>query len=167
MSHKSILVLILLLTFQTIMSCGPCDCPNVKTYEIQYNGVVIKAYDTSGFQPKEVTGSAYRNACGLTASVSSDWNQIAQGVSSFGFVQAFACDCLWDEYIYLDPISYVKISMTDVNSGEISDVSAKFEVYGYDGLLPLDDFFSIREDWHDGFQFELVDFASISDLSEF
>ena len=139
--NKKVIVVFLLYFFQCIASsCISCDCEPVKTYEILYNGFELKAWDTSGSQKKEIRGGVNKNAFGLTIALEFDLNQIAfykpkLDLSSFGFASAYAtsCDCPLDEYITKDPIESIIITVTNTQSQEVTDVTANFYTYDFNG----------------------------------
>lgn len=170
-SRKPYIVLALIFVFQLTVSCF-CDCPGPKTYEVVYNDVSVVGHDTSGFGSEEVLAdSVYKNAFGLTVSVNFDLNKIsASDHRPFSlFNSAFACDCVGDEHRFSDPIDYVAIYAIDTETQDRTEVTDYFSTYGYDnsGLISLDELFENRAEWHDGFQFELVDFDSIPNTAIF
>lgn len=176
--NKKVITIFLIYFIQFLgTSCFPsCDCDPIKTFERTYNGIELKAWDTSGFQIEEVINSAYKNAFGLTISVQFDLNQIASSkpklnMSSFGYTSAYAvsdCDCPSDEYINIDPIFSIKINVTNLENEEIIDVTDNFTTYSYNGeQLTISELFEIREDWHDGFQVDLSEYENIPDRSLF
>ena len=162
--NKKLISLLLLYFFQFLAtSCAPCDCEPVKTFERTYNGLELKAWDTSGFQNEEVSDTVNKNSFGLTVSVEFDLNQIAYlksrlDFSSFGFASAYACSCPPDEYINVDPIESIEIRVTDTQSQEIMDVTTNFSTYDYNGeQITISDFFENRADWHHGFQLDMTE----------
>lgn len=162
MNSKSIIALISIFTIQFLSSCVPCKCGDAVTYEVEYDGITVVPWDTAGFGLAEVTDSVYRNAFGLTLSVNFEPRKVSQIQSNFGFSGAYACDCVGDQFNFIDPIANVEIFMTDVSNDEQQDVTNLFGVYGYSGeLISLAELFANREQWHDGFQFELVEFDEI------
>ena len=172
--NKKLISLLLLYFFQFLAtSCDPCDCELGKTFERTYNGLELKAWDTSGFQNKEVSDSVNKNSFGLTVSVAFDLNQIAYlksrlDFSSFGFASAYACSCPPDEYINVDPIEFIEIRVTDTQSQEITDVTTNFSIYDYNGeQVTISVFFENRADWHDGFQLDMTEYDNIPDNSIF
>lgn len=172
--NKKLIALLLIYFFQFIAtSCDPCDCDPAKTFERTYNGLELKAWDTSGFQNEEVSGTVNKNSFGLTVSVEFDLNQIAYlksrlDFSSFGFASAYACSCVPDEYINIDPIKFIEIRVTDIQSQEITDVTANFSTYDYNGdQITISDLFENRADWHDGFQLDMTEYENIPDTSVF
>ena len=169
MKNKVFIILIAGFLLQLIISC--CNCEDPATYENIYTGVIITPYDNSGFSSVVAADTVYKNAFGLGIQVNFESNLYADHTNlGFGFnsAMAFSCDCIGDEYIYPDPISYMKIFMTDQMDGQRKDVTDCFQIYGYTGeLMVLDDFFEQRESWHDGFQIELVKHDSISNRVTF
>ena len=88
--------------------------------------------------------------------------------SSFGFASVYACSCVPNEYINVDPIEFIEIQVTDTLSHEITDVTANFSTYDYNGeQITISDFFENRADWHDGFQLDLTEYDNIPDTSIF
>ncbi len=168
MIKKITTVLGMLFFTQFLLSCFPCKCPQPKSWEVHYSELTVTAYNTSGFQYKDVEDTVHRNAFGLGVSVSSDLIELAGGGSSgsfggFGYANALSCDCIADEYTYSDPIDYMEIFVTDTKTSEVWEVTDLFTTYsGSDGnLVRLDEFFKQREDWQDGFQMELAEYKSI------
>lgn len=149
---------------QSLSSCfWSCNCPEMSTYEIEYNNVDITAYDTSDFGYSPVEDSVYKNAFGLGVLVSSTQNKIGMvQIGSFGFSNAMACDCMGSEYRYPDPIDNAVIYMTNIESGIEQEVTEFFEISGYDGVpIALETFFMNRYDGHDGFQFKLAQYDEV------
>ena len=172
--NKKLISLLLLYFFQFLAtSCDPCDCEPGKTFERTYNGLELKAWDTSGFQNEEISDTVNKNSFGLTVSVEFDLNQIAYlksrlDFSSFGFASAYACSCVPDEYINVDPIEFIEIRVTDTQSQEITTVTANFATYDYNGeQITISDFFENRADWHDGFQLDMTEYDNIPNTSIF
>jgi hypothetical protein len=161
MNFKSIIALLSIFIIQFLASCGWCDC-NPQSYEVEYDGITIIPWNTAGFNATEVTDTVYRNAFGLTVSVNFEPKKVSQIMSNFGFSGAYACDCDGDEYNFVDPIDHAEIFMTDVTNDEKINVTEFFGAHGYSAeLISLAELFSIRQEWHNGFQFELIEFDSI------
>jgi len=164
MRNKVLTILLLGFMSQIIFSC--CDCGDTFTYENVYTGVTVIAYDNSGFSSDIAIDTVYKNAFGLGVNVNFDSKLADNSVNlglGFNSALAFSCDCIGDEYFYPDPISYFEIYEINQLNGQKTNVSDYFKIEGYSGeLISLDDFFPQREDWHDGFQIELVDHDSIS-----
>ena len=172
--NKKLISLLLIYFFQFLVtSCDPCDCDPAKTFERTYNGFELKAWDTSGFQNAEVSDTVNKNSFGLTVSVEFELNQIAYlksrlDFSSFGFASAYACSCVPDEYINVDPIEFIEIRVTDTQSQEITTVTANFATYDYNGeQITISELFQNRADWHDGFQLDMIEYDNIPDTSIF
>ena len=114
-----------------------------------------------------------KNSFGLTVSVEFELNQIAYlksrlDFSSFGFASAYACSCVPDEYINVDPIEFIEIRVTDTQSQEITTVTANFATYDYNGeQITISELFENRADWHDGFQLDMIEYDNIPDTSIF
>lgn len=173
--NKKLISLLLIYFFQFLAtSCDPsCYCDPARTFERTYNELELKAWDTSGFQNEEVSDTVNRNSFGLTVSVEFDLNQIAYlksrlDFSSFGFASAYACSCVPDEYINVDPIESIEIRVTDTQSLEITDVTTNFSTYDYNGeQIIISDFFENRANWNDGFQLDMTEYDNIPDSSIF
>jgi len=130
------------------------------------------AFDNTGFNAKHIVDSVYKNAFGLTVSVNFESTQIGLAMPKqnlIGFSTLMAIDCPGNTYIYPDPIKNVELYTIDTETGEKTKVSDLFGVVGYyeSELISLEQFFIEREEWHDGFQFELVDFESIPNSAIF
>lgn len=170
MFKKVILILVVLFSIQVLISCIFCDCQDPETYEITYTSVNVTALNTSGFTDQEVTDSIYKNAFGLLVAMNSDFTLMHTVSPNFtlGFSTVMACSCEEDTYIYPDPLTNINIYVVDTDTNEKINVSEKFKIRSYyDGLISLDEFFAQRENWYDGFQFELVDFNTIPNSSIF
>lgn len=170
MFKKVILILVVLFSIQVLISCIFCDCQDPETYEITYNSVDVTALNTSGFTDQEITDSVYKNAFGLLVAMNSDFTLIHAVSPNFtlGFSTVMACSCNENTYNYPDPLNNINIFVVDTDTDERTNISEKFKIRSYyDGLISLDEFFAQREDWYDGFQFELVDFNSIPNSAIF
>lgn len=173
--NKKLISLLLIHFFQFLAtSCDPCVCAPTKTFERTYNGLELKAWDTSGFQNIEISNETVnKNSFGLTFSVLFELNQIARiksrlNFSSFGFASAYACSCPYDEFINVDPFKGITIMATDTQTQEVTDVTNNFTTYNYDGeQVTISELFKIRADWHDGFQLDLTTYDNIPDSSIF
>lgn len=161
MNSKSITALVLIFLIQFLASCDWCNC-NPQTYEVEYDSIKITPWNTAGFGAIEVTDSVYRNAFGITMAMNFEPKKVSQIRHNFGFSGAYACDCDGDQYNFVDPIDYAEIFMTDVVNDEQVNVTELFGAYGNSGeLISLTELFSIRQEWYDGFQFELIEFDSV------
>lgn len=176
MNKKVIIIFLIYFIPFLATCCFTCDCDPIKTFESTYNDLDIRAWDTSGFENKEVVNSAYKNAFGLTISVQFELNQISYSkpiwnISSFGFTSAYAmseCDCPMDEYINLDPLASIKINVINLETQEITDVTDNFTTYNYNGeQMTISELFEIRDEWHDGFQLDMSEYDNIPDSSLF
>jgi len=171
MIKKAGVIILSIFVVQVITSCLP-QCGDAGTYEHIYNGVTITPYDLSGFNTKPIIDSVYKNAFGLSVSVNFEFIQISMAKPKlFGaFSSAIAMsDCPEPVYKYSDPIKTVELFVTDITSGETTNVSNYFGIQSYigDELITLEQFFIERAEWHDGFQFELVNFDSIPNSAIF
>ncbi|MCP4460371.1 MAG: hypothetical protein GY816_20465 [Cytophagales bacterium] len=168
MNSKSIIAFVSIFLIQFVMSCNPCKCDDAITYEVEYDGITITPWNTSGFGATEVIDTVYRNSFGITLSVNFEPRKVSRIPKNFGFSAALACDCIGDEYNFIDPIDNAEIYVTDVSTDEQQDITELFGAYGFSGeLISLSELFSIQEEWHDGFQFELIDFDSIPSTAFF
>lgn len=174
--NKRLLSLFLIYIFQFLAtSCVPffCDCDRAKTYERTYKGFELNAFFTSDFQNTEGSNTVNKNSFGLLVSVESQLNQIANlkskfDFSSFGFASAYACTCVSDEYINVDPIEYIEIEVTDSQSQEITDVTANFSIYDLNGKqTTIKDLFENRTYRNDGFRLNMMEYDNIPDSSIF
>jgi hypothetical protein len=172
--NKKFISLLLLCLFQFIVtSCNPCVCDPIKTFERINNGLELNAWDTSGFQNQEISDTVNKNSFGLTISVEFELNQIAYfksklNFSSFGFASAYACSCVPDEYINVDPINSILITVTDSRNQETTEITNNFSTYDYNGeKITISQLFEIRADWHDGFQLDMTEYDDIPDSSIF
>jgi hypothetical protein len=169
MFRKVLFIIGLFFLVQVITSCL-FHCPEPGTFENRYYAVQIEARNTSGFYDIPVTDSVFKNTFGLIVAVNFESVQIAnKGFSFQVFNTAMAFSCVGDTYLYPDPIDYIEIYVLDTKTQIRQKVSECFGVYGYSTSEPmtLDEFFEIREDWHDGFQFELIDYKTIPDDAVF
>ena len=170
-TKKNGIAVLFLYLLQFTIACDPCDCPTPSTYERTYNDVLVKAWDTSGFQTKEVDGKVNKNAFGLTISVEFELEKIAHHKThnSFGFGSAIACSCSSDKYINVDPIVSIEILVTNRDTNEINTVTDLFKTNGYynDKPITLTELFKNKEEWRDGFQLDLVAYETIPDNSIF
>jgi hypothetical protein len=170
MIKKTLFILVGFFLFQLLFSCIFCHCNDPETYDINYNSVEVTSYNTAGFTDEVVADSVYKNAFGLGIYMISDL-VLSHENSSFavlGFSSIKACSCVDDTYVYIDPISHVTILVTDTETEIITDVTSLFGMPVDDNeYVSLEQFFRERADWHDGFQFELVDFEMIPNSAIF
>ncbi len=164
MIKKVLFILASFFLFQLMFSCIFCHCNDPETYEINYSSVEATPYNTSGFTDVVVEDTVYRNAFGLGVYMISDL-VLSHENSSYavlGFSTLMACSCEDDTYLYPDPISHVKILVTDSETEIITDVTNLFGMpVDNNEYVSLEQFFRERAEWHDGFQFQLVDFETI------
>lgn len=164
MVKKTFLVLLIFFIIQLIISCIFCNCEDAVTFEVNYNSVEITPINTAGFSDEIVNDSIYKNAFGITILIYSDHTLINSVSNNYtlGFSTAFACSCEDDTYIYPDPISHVDIFIIDTETNERTNVTDYFGMpVDNNEHVSLEQFFNERADWHDGFQFELVNFNPI------
>lgn len=164
MKNKVLTILFLGFLSQIILSC--CDCSEAFTYQNLYTGVTIIPYDISGFNAEIATDTVYKNAFGLGVMVNFETKLAVNAPKpglGFNAAVAISCDCVEDSYVYPDPISHFDLYMIDAFNGEKTKVNQHFKIVGYNGeLISLEEFFPQRQEWHDGFQIELVTFDAIS-----
>src|SRR3989339_658107 len=134
MIKKSLFLLLLFVLVKLFVSCDS-RCGGSATYENIYNNVIIKAFNTAGFQSILVEDSVFKNTFGLTISMNFETNQVARNKIPFqsGFSFAMALECTSTTYLYPDPLDIIEI----------------------------------REEWHDGFQLDLLDYKTIPDNAVF
>lgn len=171
--NKNFSALFLLYFLQFIAtSCDPCSCDPYRTFERTYNGIELKAWDTSGFKNVEAFDVVHKNSFGLTFSVDIELNQIAYfksifDLSSFGFTSAFACDCVPDEYININPVKSVIITVTDIQTQEIIDVTNNFKGYSYDDELTINELIEMNDGWHYSYKIDMTEYNNIPNSSIF
>lgn len=170
MIKKAFYIVLFLFSIQVVTSCI-FHCPEPMSYENSYNSVSIEAYDNSGFYPQIVNDTVYKNAFGLAVMVNFESVQISElNFYKLNFFNtAMALNCENDNFTYPDPISHVEIFITDTKTGEINNATEFFmtESYMSGQLISLEQFFIEREEWHDGFQFQLVNWDSIPNSAIF
>ena len=171
--NKKVKVLLFFYAIQFMISaCVNCDC-NSGNYEKIYNGIEVRAWNTSGFQDSEIIDSTpvYKNSFGLSVSVLSKLNEVAFNIpkwKSLGFESAYACDCPGDTYIVNDPMNSIIISVIDVNTQNEMDVTSKFIFESSNGNeITLNELFENLDDWQDGFRFDLKAFEDIPNSAIF
>jgi len=170
--NKKVTVLLVFYIMQfMISSCVNCHC-NSGNYDKEYNGVEVKAWDTSGFQNNEIIDSTpvFKNSFGLSVSVMFKLEEVSKtfNLNSLGFNSAYACDCPGDSYHIADPINSITIIVQDVNTLNEMDVTSKFIAKSYNGEeLTLTELFQNLDEWQDGFQFDLKYIDDIPDVSIF
>ena len=174
MIKKTFIVLGLIYLVQFAISCIPCDCPGAETFEIDYYDLKVQAYNTAGFHDDIVEDTIYKNALGLIVTVEFDLINIAQLNSTepsfcFNYGALWACSCVEDEFQYPDPIDRMEVFVSNVQTLETVEVTSSFSIYEYskEELISLEEFFNNRENWHDGFQFELTEFDLIPNSAIF
>lgn len=171
--NKKLIFLFLFLIYFIGFLVTSCDCPERGIYNRTYTNLEVKAWDTSGFVISDVGETVNKNSFGLSVSVLSELEQIAVNsikskFSGFGFASAFAWSCPDDEYINVDPIDSILITVTDTQTQEIIDVTTNFTAYDYyRGQLTLTELFEELNEWDDGFQFDMTDYSNIPASSIF
>jgi len=171
MKVKIVFIYSLIFLTQLIASCLPCTCDAPQTFNVVYESVIVRAFDTSGFNAAEVMDSVHRNAFGMSVSVNFETLSISSApkkIQGFGFSAALACTCDDDEFNFIDPIDRLDIKVMDVLTNEEVDVSDSFVTFDYLGNeTSLDKFFDTIEEEQDGFQFELMSSEKIPNSSVF
>lgn len=174
MKNKVLIVVSIMFLTQLFFSCWRCNCPTPETFENNYTDVSIIPYDTSGFNYEVVNDTVNKNTFGLGILVNFETIKVAfnfKKLATLGFNSALAfsdCDCVEDEFIYPDPINNFNIYMLDTQTEQRTDITQNFRIYSYSNeLIPLNEFFEQRENWHDGFQIELVEYDSMPNSGVF
>lgn len=174
MIKKAFLIFTFVFTLQLISSCIRCDCGESQTLSVEYYDVNVTAYNTAGFHDEIVKDTIFKNALGLSITVDFNLEKIAnlnlpKSSIGFSYAMAWSCDCPSNKMIYNDPLKTIKIYVTNVSNQETLEITDKFSIFDYyeDKLITLDEFFSKREEWQDGFQFELTNFESIPNSAIF
>jgi hypothetical protein len=167
--NKRIISVTLLYLFQFFaVSC--IDCEPIKTFERRYKGFELKAWNTSGFQNNEVSSSVSKNSFGLSVFFEFGLSQIVHksklNFNSFGFGSAYAWSCPNDEYINIDPISSILITVKNTENQLITDVTDNFTIYAFNGKqLLLNDFFEYNKRWHQELEIDLTESDNIPNFS--
>ncbi len=173
---KKLFVIIFIYFIQILASsCDSCNCDNAKTFVRTYTELELKAWDTSGFKNEELSSTVNKSNFGLSVAVLSELNQIAQlqlhtnlNLHGFGFAAAYACSCVPDEYINAEPIKSIEITVTNIETLEVINVTDNFSTYGYDNeKISISAFFDTIADWHDAFQIDMTTSDNIPDVSIF
>lgn len=171
MIKKSLLIICVGFLAQLVISCFPCRCPESRTFNVVYNEVMVTPYNTVGFQDRVVMDSVPKNAFGLTIQLKFDTElTYYKNINcAWGFEGLYACDCIGDQYLYPNPISKVEVFTINALTDAEVNSTENFKTYNYynSDLIEIDEFFENREDWHDGFQFELIDYNDIPLLTKF
>ncbi len=168
MKNKVFIVLSTMFLSQMFFSCWGCDCPTPEIFENNYTDVSVIPYDTSGFNYEVVNDTVAKNTFGLGVLVNFETIKIASNflkLSALGFNSALAfsdCNCPGDEFVYPDPIDSFNIYIINLETEQKVDITQNFRIYSYSNeLITLSEFFEQRENWHDGFQIELVEYDSM------
>ncbi len=162
MIKKAFFILAIIFVVKLLVSC--CRCDDYGTYEVDYNAVDVTAYNTAGFTTQEVTDSVYKYAFGLGIYMVQEriLSNTNPSFNLLGFSSIMACSCPEDIYEYPDPLDYILILATDTETEIITDVTSTFRILsGNYEYISLEQFFNERADWHDGFEFQLVDVDTI------
>ena len=79
-----------------------------------------------------------------------------------------ALSCVDDTYLFPDPIKNIELFITDKLNDEELNATELFKIKDYNQeLVSLEDFFIIRDEWHDGFEFELTEYQNLPDSATF
>lgn len=171
MTKKSLISFVVFFVLQFIFSCDPCKC-NPGTYEVKLEKLDVTAYNTSGFSTQLITDTIPWMALGLKIVLDVTQTRISNhvaSVGSLGFSSALACDCIPDDYIYLDKIQDLKIIVRDVSTGKEALITDHFGFPGYGGanVTSLENYVSDLEPWGLIFQLDLVNGDDIPPSSIF
>jgi hypothetical protein len=139
-----------------LVSCieDDCKCRPRQTYETKVTDFDLKALDTSGFTASEINGTVFKNSFGIVLNVAYNVERIAKvesknSMSQFGFSAAYACSCVPNEFISLNKIDSIKITVTDSETQIATDVTENFKAFIYGNDLNLTDFSHLHEDFQD------------------
>ncbi len=175
MKKKVVTVLFIMFASQTFFSCCG-ECPENETFERNYTGLSVTAYDISGFSPQKITNKIYKNDFGLGVALLFEEMKVAQKPRrSFGLgfssVQAIICECLGNtiSLINADPIHKIKIYATKNGGEENIDVTESFGILRHSSeYVSLEEYFQESDDFHeDYFQVKLINSTQIPDSTVF
>jgi len=129
----------------------------------------VKAWGIRGFQNKEISNPIPVHSFGLTKHLLEDTKQVVSieskmDMSSFGFTSAISCDCAY-ELTVKDPIDSIKITVKNIETNEMVEVTNNFTYNGYNSI---DELLSenIGDDYNH-FNLEIIKFDSIPNSSIF
>lgn len=154
-TNKVIRSLLFLYTFQLLLSActdiNDCNCSPAKTYEISNTDFDLNALDTSGFQVSEINGTVNKNAFGIRLNLYYNFDRIAKvnpknNVSELGFSSTYACSCVPDEFIPLNTIEAIKITVTDTETQNTQDVTTNFNAFVFGDAIDLTDMSDLQND---------------------
>jgi hypothetical protein len=139
-----------------LVSCieDDCKCRPRQTYETKVTDFDLKALDTSGFTASEINGTVFKNSFGIVLNVAYNVERIAKvesknSMSQFGFSAAYACSCVPNEFISLNKIDSIKITVTNPETQIATNVTENFKAFIYGNDLNLTDFSHLHEDFQD------------------
>jgi hypothetical protein len=139
-----------------LVSCieDDCKCRPRQTYETKVTDFDLKALDTSGFTASEINGTVFKNSFGIVLNVAYNVERIAKvesknSMSQFGFSAAYACSCVPNEFISLNKIDSIKITVTNPETQIATNVTENFKAFIYGNELNLTDFSHLHEDFQD------------------
>lgn len=169
-------ILIVYMTPLLMATDCSCNCQD-ESYEIQYTGVEITAWDTSKFHNKLAEGEVSKNAFGINIHVEYEQNEIAlqqpqkkTSFASFGIAYAWSCDCYYN-YSFPDPIMSIFITATDNVSQNEVDVTDAFIMTRYGGdsytVSEVLEQYKTAEEAYIHWEFDLVNTTVIPDEATF
>jgi hypothetical protein len=170
---KSLFAIYLIQLVGVACETDDCDCPTPQTFERTFNSVELQALDFAEIPVSEVDGSLDRAFFGLNIAIAFEQEQIAvsckkSGGTNLGFAAAYACSCLADQFISIDPIASLTIQVTDTQTMNTTDITGNFSYNGQQGqLIEVIKSFENSDFWPDGFQLQLDDSENIPDTSIF
>ena len=170
---KSLFVIYLIQLVGVACETDDCDCPTPQSFERTFNSVELKALDFVEIPVSEVDGSVDRAFFGLNIAIGYEQEQVAvsckkSGGANLGFATAYACSCLADQFISIDPIASLTIQVTDTQTMNTTDITGDFSYNGQQGqLIEVIKSFENSDFWPDGFQLQLDDSENIPDSSVF
>ena len=170
---KSLFVIYLIQLLGVACETDDCDCPTPQTLGRTFNRVELQALDFAEIPVSEVNGNVDRAFFGLNIAIVSELEQVVvsckkAGGANLGFALAYACSCLADQFISIDPIEALTIQVTDTQTMNTTDITNNFSYDGQQGqLIDIINSFENSEFWPDEFQLELNDSENIPDSSVF
>ena len=131
-----------------------CNCPPSNTYETRVIDFDIKTLDTSGFNTSEINGTVYKNSFGIVLNIAYNLERIAKiesnnSMSQLGFSAAYACSCVPDEFISLNKIDSIKITVTIPETQTTKNVTENFKAFLYGNEISLTEFISSQKNIYD------------------
>lgn len=178
---KTLVVFTGIFIVQFLYSCdfygnGGCGCSSIRDYHMNLVGLdllTIHFNEEQGFE--QIPDSVSRSEDNFSIELAYIPDFVADpNATSFsrrvgGFSSAYACDCVGSYYYLVDKIASVQISVLDVSSNTVSDVSSLFTYndwysYSYDYGDPLPDVdFSAIDHFYEA---RAIMYLSLIELSE-